>query len=147
MKKLLKAVFYTLYILIIGSFLYSIIANNFDFNKASVLGYKINHVMSGSMNPIIQTDDYILSKAANFNDVKVGDIITYRCSAKDLKGYEKYQDEIIIHRVIEKNDDYLKTKGDANEIADPWNVYPNDVISIATYDLTKKINLLNQKNN
>lgn len=52
-EKIIKSSFLIhICILIIGSFLYSIIANNFDFNKASVLGYKINHVMSGSMNPI-----------------------------------------------------------------------------------------------
>ena len=134
MKNFIKIIFILIGFSIIGTFVYSLYINHFDFNKASVLGYKLNNVLSGSMSPVINTDDYVLSKTIKYEDIKIGDIITYQCKSK-VKGYEQYENAIIIHRVIEKNDEYLITKGDANEINDPWNVYPNDIISKCVYNI------------
>ena len=38
-----------------------------------------------------------------------------------------HNNQIIIHRVKEKHSDYLITKGDNNDVQDPWKVYPDVV--------------------
>lgn len=143
MLNFIKKVFYILFSLICTAALITAIisfcANDYDTDKMTVLGYKFNHVMSGSMSPIINTDDNIISKYVKYEDIQIGDIITYKCTADD----SQYKNAIIIHRVIDKTDEYIKTKGDANEVEDPWNVNPDDIISVAIYNINTKTKLLN----
>lgn len=119
-------------IAIVCSYGYTYLHNGQDINKMSLFGYIINYVQSGSMTPKIETYDFVVSKRINFEDVKVGDIITYECNhiqADDGQIITIDKPIIVIHRVIEKDTDYLITKGDSNEIQDPWIVEPNQVIS------------------
>lgn len=68
-------------------------------------GYTIFEVATGSMGDALTISDAVIVKLDS--SYKVNDIITYK-SGKDF----------ITHRVLEVNDDYLITKGDANNTQD-----------------------------
>jgi signal peptidase len=73
----------------------------------SFMGYKPFIVLSDSMNPGISAGDLVLTKEADTDTLKVGDIISYRVG-----------DSVITHRItgITERDGALSfnTKGDAN---------------------------------
>lgn len=105
-------------------------------NYANIFGYTMLEVKSGSMQNEIMIGDFIIVKILEDSsnkdnkgnidnkesinnlkkNIKVNDIITF------LR--ENY---LITHRVIEKNEDNLITKGDANNTADE-SLYYNDVV-------------------
>lgn len=68
-------------------------------------------VLSDSMTPTFKAGDLLLTKEVTAPELKVGDIISYRCS-----------DAVVTHRIesIEKNQDrsVFITKGDANQFID-----------------------------
>lgn len=71
----------------------------------NIFGYSFFQVATGSMKDAINEGDVVVVKInSDFNE---GDIITYM-SGKDF----------VTHRVIEKNDDYVITKGDNNNTND-----------------------------
>lgn len=82
----------------------------------SVFGYSIFRVSSGSMEPELMVGDIILDKTVdNPEDLKVGDVITFKSS--------DYDDLLVTHKVIkapyEENGKLkLQTKGIANEVED-----------------------------
>ena len=69
------------------------------------------------MEPTIHADEYVLFHQATFDTVDVGDIVIYRSESG----------RFIIHRIIEKNNEYLICKGDNNPVADSENIYPEMV--------------------
>lgn len=114
---------------IIGFVIYSIICifaiylivGLMNGNKKSLFGYTIRIVVSGSMEPEIQTNSINIIKLCDIEDIKVNDVVCFNYS----------QD--VIHRVIEikTNEDgdiVLHTKGDANEKPDDVEVYDEMVI-------------------
>ena len=82
-------------------------------------------VLSGSMNPVMQTGDMVVVRTMLPEDVGVGDIIAYH----DPGGAENV---IVTHRAIgierEGATINFKTKGDANEDVDTYTVTSDDVI-------------------
>ena len=68
-------------------------------------GYTTFEVSTGSMAPTLNIYDVILLELTQ--DVKIGDIITY-----------KYENELITHRIMKIDGDKLITKGDANNTED-----------------------------
>ena len=118
-KLIFNMVFYTILVI----FVYMIatyITNDLDRTKMNFLGYTPNVVVSESMLPEMEVGDIVITRQAKFKDIEVGDIVVYK---HDYHG--GYQ--AIIHRVIEKTDEYLICKGDNNTEADPWFIYPEDV--------------------
>lgn len=77
-----------------------------------VFGYSISYVPTNSMEPVLESGDYIMFHTVNYEDIVVGDIIIYKSQEGVMKG------NFIVHRVIEKNSEYLITKGDHNDAAD-----------------------------
>lgn len=71
----------------------------------NIFGYTFFEIVSGSMSPTIEKGDMIIVKIDT--NYKVGDIVSF-----------KDNDSIITHRIIEKNDNYYVTQGDANNVAD-----------------------------
>ena len=71
----------------------------------NVFGYSIFEVATGSMHGSIEIGDAVLVKINS--DYDVNDIITYQNG-----------DDFITHRVITKQDGYVITKGDANNVND-----------------------------
>ena len=95
-------------------------------DASSVFGFRVMHVMSGSMEPEIHTDQFILCRVTNGgDDVEVGDIVAYRSDDGLFK-------TTIIHRVIEiyEEDDttFYVFKGDNNEERDTKPVPESDLL-------------------
>ena len=75
-------------------------------------------VLSSSMEPLMHPGDLIVVKRSS--EVSVGDIVAF----KDPAGKKSI---LITHRVVEIGDGFFKTKGDAVEDIDPFEVHRNDV--------------------
>lgn len=91
----------------------------------SVFGYSILRVISGSMEPEIHVNDYILVKKTDIAELKTGDIISFY--SKDPSIYNKPN----THRIdsINKGESLsFITKGTANEKADQYPVVQEDII-------------------
>ncbi len=71
----------------------------------NLFGYTFFEIISGSMSPTIEKGDMIIVKLDT--EYNVGDIVSF-----------KEDDSVITHRIVEKNDDYYVTKGDANNTKD-----------------------------
>lgn len=124
LKKPMKAIINVLFVLSILSVLWTTFwvgIHGFDWTRSNIFGFTLTHVQSASMEPEIMTDDRVLTVITSFDKVEVGDVIVYRHT------YEDGSTKAIIHRVVEKYDDYLICKGDNNDINDPWKVYPEDI--------------------
>lgn len=83
-------------------------------DESSLIGYRPVVVVSGSMEPAIMTNSISILEYCGMGDIGVGDIVMY---------YSPYSDINITHRVIDKGvdilgEEYLITKGDANELED-----------------------------
>ena len=82
-----------------------------------VLGYQTSTMLTGSMSPLINPGDVVVTQPVPVTDIKVGDIITYHIPVEDRR--------VETHRVtaITAKPDgtfVVQTKGDANNGADPW---------------------------
>jgi len=75
-------------------------------------------VMSGSMTPKIQVGAVAIVKPSEA--IQVDDIVTFK-DPRDPKN-------LITHRIVEEKEGVFKTKGDANQAADNWEVSKNDVV-------------------
>ncbi|KRE54818.1 S26 family signal peptidase [Arthrobacter sp. Soil736] len=81
------------------------------------LGYQTSTMLTGSMAPLINPGDVVVSAAKPSSELKTGDIITYGIPVDDRR--------IETHRVVEiirnaNGTTAVRTKGDANNGADPW---------------------------
>lgn len=82
-----------------------------------VLGYQTSTMLTGSMAPLINPGDVVVTAPTLVSDIRVGDIITYHIPVEDQR--------VETHRVTEilTNKDgttSVRTKGDANNGVDPW---------------------------
>jgi signal peptidase len=115
-KKFIKIFGNSIFILLILFFILSIIMSmNAKKNKdgvPTIFGHKSMIVLTGSMAPKINPGDIIITNSAKPENIKVGDVITYRVNSEML----------ITHRVTEvvskEGRRAFKTKGDANNVED-----------------------------
>ncbi|GLB67902.1 hypothetical protein AHIS1636_23420 [Arthrobacter mangrovi] len=82
-----------------------------------VLGYQTSTMLTGSMSPLINPGDVVVSVPVPVGSVAEGDIITYHIPVEDQR--------VETHRIIEVTTNAdgttaVRTKGDANNGADPW---------------------------
>lgn len=86
-------------------------------------GFRLYVVTSGSMAPAIPTGSMILVSREPFSGIREGNIVTYRLNGGDT---------VVTHRVVavdsRKKD--LRTKGDANALADPVPVSDRQIIGV-----------------
>lgn len=82
---------------------------------AAVLVYvfhpRFDTVLTGSMRPGIQPGDVVMVRAVPTDELKVGDVIAYLPPAHTTP---------VLHRIVSIDSSGLVTKGDANNVADPW---------------------------
>ena len=90
--------------------------------KALHTQYPLATITSGSMWPVLKTDDLIVMRGISGSEAKIGQIIVYQNTAQGFT----------IHRLIRKEEGMLVTKGDANEAEDPP-ISEQDVIGRALY--------------
>lgn len=96
--------------------------------ESKIFGYYMYDVLTDSMSGTIEPGDVILCKAVeDVNELKEGDIITFKAPSGQLMGRNE------THRIIEiaRNEDgsikYFKTKGDNAKEADSWELKPENV--------------------
>lgn len=88
-----------------------------------VFGFRPVIVMSGSMQPEIQTGSLCFYDAkADFSEIKEGDIIA--CRRIDTR---------IIHRAVRVTDGGIITKGDANKVRDKGKITETDFLGKASF--------------
>ena len=102
-------------------------------DSPTLFGYSLHRIMSGSMEPEIETNDVILNKeVSDASEVKLGDIVTF-------EGGPSFDNKNVTHRVIVAPYDngkgriVLVTKGDANEMEDFSNTRYRDLIGVVKY--------------
>ena len=97
----------------------------------AVAGYRTLTVMSGSMEPTIHTGDMVVEREISPLDAHIGDIVTFRDPTNPSQLYT--------HRVrsIEVRDDgvHFRTKGDANNTVESWQVTADGAIGRVDYRL------------
>lgn len=82
-----------------------------------IFGYQTSTMLTGSMSPLINAGDVVVTAPTPVGDIVVGDIITYLIPVEDHR--------VETHRVTEILTDAagttaVRTKGDANNGVDPW---------------------------
>jgi signal peptidase len=82
-----------------------------------ILGYQTSTMLTGSMAPVINPGDVVVTVPTPVKDVKVGDVITYHIPVEDHR--------VETHRITEvtttaDGGTAVQTKGDANNGIDPW---------------------------
>ena len=103
LKGIIKLVFYIVFVAAAIYFTPKILS------KALHTQYPLATITSGSMWPVLKTDDLIVMKGISGRDAEVGEIIVYQNTAQGFT----------IHRLIRKENGTLVTKGDANDAEDP----------------------------
>lgn len=93
----------------------------------NILGYKSFAVISGSMEPNIHVGSIVYAKEADFNDLKVDDIISYQLSS----------DTMVTHRIvsIDNEKQTVVTKGDANDAEDSAPVSKENIIGKVAFSI------------
>ncbi|MGR0158843.1 signal peptidase I [Paenarthrobacter nitroguajacolicus] len=82
-----------------------------------ILGYQTSTMLTGSMAPLINPGDVVVTVPTPVTDIKLGDIITYHIPVEDQR--------VETHRITEITTTAdggvaVQTKGDANNGIDPW---------------------------
>lgn len=95
-----------------------------------VAGFKLYTIESGSMEPSYPVNSLVVVKQAEFEDIEIGDVITYKMSSAGVT---------VTHRVTEINEDNesFTTKGDANAQEDAAPVQYEDVVGVVIFDIPK----------
>ncbi|WP_245828052.1 signal peptidase I [Sinomonas mesophila] len=88
-----------------------------------VLGYQTSTMLTGSMAPMINSGDVVVSVRTPTSQLKVGDVLTYHIPVGDQR--------VETHRVIEvtrpgDGTTLVRTRGDANNGLDPWTAVITD---------------------
>lgn len=88
-------------------------------------GYQNFAVISGSMEPTMPIGSMVFDKERNFEDIKIGDIISYQVNSQTR----------VTHRVVEIDNQTRSfiTKGDANDVNDTYPVEYADVIGVVDF--------------
>ena len=94
----------------------------------NIFGKSVLKVVTGSMEPSIHTNDYIVVEKTDTDDLREGDIISFYSDQNDIK------DKLVVHRIIGKNPDgsYI-TKGDANPVQDSEPVRQERIVGKYTH--------------
>jgi signal peptidase len=116
-------VFFTIVLLVAIITAVYIFQNKKTNGQVQIAGYQVYVVLSGSMSPTFDTGSIVIVKNIDPKDIAVNDIITFMGATGTGK--------TITHRVIEINTEdglTFTTKGDANNVADSLELYPESVI-------------------
>ena len=104
--KIVKRVSFIIFIIFSLTYLFIVVTPRV-FKNFYPFGIRTAIVTTGSMEPKIKINDYVVVKKPN--DIKVGDIVSY--TSKDTKND-------VIHRIVKIDNNMVTTKGDANNTQD-----------------------------
>ena len=101
--------------------------------EASFFGYRIYHIMTGSMEPTIPTGSDVIVKQTDPALLAVGDVITFVSKDEAIYGSAN------THRIAaidtdEQGKQCFVTKGDFNPSEDRLRVYPGDIKGKVVYN-------------
>ena len=116
--KIIGNILYTLMIVLVILMLGIVVMQRTTNNNITIGGFRLFSVATGSMVPVYEVGDILISKEIKAEDIKVGDDLVYQGEKGTFKG------KVVTHRVIstEKQEDgnyKIITKGVANNTADP----------------------------
>ena len=116
--KLIGNILYTLMFLIVVLMLVIVIMQRTTNNSLTLGGFRMFSVATGSMVPVYNVGDILISKEIDAEDIKVGDDLVYQGKQGTFAG------KVVTHRVnsIEKLEDgnyKIITQGVANTAEDP----------------------------
>ena len=111
-------ILYTLLFIVVVLMLLIVVMQRVTNNNITVGGFRMFSVATGSMVPVYNVGDILISKEINPNEIKVGDDLVY----KGKKG--TFNGKIVTHRVIsvekQEGENYrIITQGIANNAEDP----------------------------
>jgi len=96
----------------------------------NLLGYQSFVIYSGSMEPAVKVGSLLLTRPADVEDLRVGDVITYRSPGNHTT---------LTHRIVsirqEDGERAFTTKGDASLDPDPREVILRGQVSKMTFDI------------
>jgi signal peptidase I len=81
---------------------------------AFVANLHFQTVTSGSMRPAVSPGDMAITQAVPASSLRVGDVIVFFPPASST--------EPVMHRIVSLDNGVIKTRGDANNVDDPWQV-------------------------
>lgn len=136
-KKLLKYIYYSFFIIIVifaANIVYQTVIKKET--ETYIFAFKPYIVLSGSMEPNLQIGDMVISKKTNEDEIKIGDIITFTDNNKN----------IITHRVVDiiiKDGKKLyQTKGDNNSSIDVGVISIENIKGKYSFKISKMGNLI-----
>lgn len=93
-----------------------------------LIGFRVFTVISGSMEPTYSVGDLIYVKETKPSEIKVGDPVTFVLN-ENLT--------VATHRVteIDEKNQFLRTKGDANDYPDATPVHFNNIIGVPKFSI------------
>lgn len=103
----------TVFLILAAALLVYVMVSAAHGDIVSIFGRSVLKVLTGSMEPTILTDDYIIIDRTATSNFSEGDIISYYSADPQITGL------VVTHRIVGILDDgrYL-TRGDANQIND-----------------------------
>lgn len=78
-----------------------------------VADFHVRTVVSGSMRPTVSPGDLAITQGVPTGSLRVGDVIVFTPPTEARP---------VLHRITSRQGDVVTTKGDANGVADPWQV-------------------------
>ena len=122
LRKVVNAIEWIILLASVGLLAY-IFITTMQGKAASFFGYRILYVVTGSMEPTISVDDYVVVKSGDTSSLQKGDIIAFYSEDPEIRG------KLVIHRILEvKEDGSFIMKGDANPVEDSLAVRPDQVV-------------------
>jgi signal peptidase len=95
-----------------------------------LFGYRSFTVLSGSMQPLLDVGDVVVTKPVMARDVRVGDVITFP---------DEEREELVTHRVrsihLVGERASIETRGDANDASERWSVASDGSVGRVAYHL------------
>lgn len=113
-------------------------AQLFTKGYASIAGYSVFRVVTGSMEPEIPAGAILINKKTDIRQIQENDIICFVARVEEIRG------KVITHRVTEVLTDdqgriYLETRGDANLVTDHYYVDEENLIGRVTWHSGKEV--------
>ena len=104
--KIIKKIIFVLFLIVSCTYLFIVVSPKI-FKNFYPFGIKVAIVLTGSMEPTLNINDFVIIKKTN--NIKINDIISFK---------ENNTKKEILHRVISIDKDKIITKGDANNTED-----------------------------
>lgn len=115
-KDIIVDIFLALALVILGLSIFTAFKYKENPEDAYIFGYKPVYILTGSMEPTLREKGVCIVKQTTYDEVDVDDILMY-----------KVDEKTITHRVIEKTEEGIRTKGDNNDVDDAYLLHEENV--------------------